>query len=165
MLLKLDLLLKILEKMIVIGQGLLIMKTLLNTEEVVSKDQDQMRGKILVRTLRLCPVLVIIHPLVEIGLQQIFLMLQMDLLAIGIIMSSDPGLPHPMVGIEHHPLTNLLPIIIDDLGHLPQTGDSVQNLLKGMFMLIILEPAALALEYGLGLDQEIELIEYLGAVS
>ena len=33
-----------------------------------------------------------------------------------------------------------------------------------MFMLIILEPAALALEYGLDLDQEIELIEYLEAV-
>ena len=84
-------------------------------------------------------------------------------MVIGIIMSSDPDLLHLMVEIEHHPLTNLLLIIIDDLGHLPQTGDSVQNLLKGMFMLIILEPAALALEYGLGLDQEIELIEYLGA--
>ena len=165
MLLKQDLMLKILEKMIIIGQGLLIMKTLLGIEVIVSNDQDQLRGIILVQTLQLCPVLVTIHPLVEIGLQQIFLMLQMDLLAIGIIMSSDPDLPHPMVGIEHHPLTNLLPIIIDDLGHLPQTGDSVQNLLKGMFMLIILEPAALALEYGLGLDQEIELIEYLGAVS
>ena len=165
MLLKQDLLLKILEKMIIIGQGLLIMKTLLGTEVIVSNDQDQPREIISVQILLLCPVLVIIHPLVEIGLQQIFLMPQMDLLAIEIIMSSDPGLLHPMVETEHHPLINQLLIIIDDLEHLPQTEDSIQNLPKGMFMLIILEPAALALEYGLGLDQEIELIEYLGAVS
>ena len=101
-------------------------------------------------------------------------LLLLTLMSIEIIMNLDPDhlllmvetehLPIMVETEHHHPLD--LPLIIIVVGPelLLLLEDLVLSLLKEMFMPIILGHVAPVQGYGLDLDLEIELIEYLEAV-
>ena len=119
---------------------------------------------ITILTLLLCLVSMTILHWEETDPLLIIHLLLLILMQIEIIMNLDPGHQPLMVETEHHHPLDLLLITVVGPELLLLREDLILSPLREMFMPITLGHVALAQGYGLGLDLEIELIEYLEAV-